>query len=536
MLTEISVHDLGVLADLRLALGPGMTAITGETGAGKTLVVEAIELLVGGRADSVLVRPGAAEAVVEGRFLVHDDEHVLARVVPSGGGRSRGYLDGRMCTAGALAELGAGLVDLYGQHAHQSLLGAASQRDALDAFAAVDLGPRTAARSRRREIDEQLASLGGDARARARETDLLRFQLDEIDGAGLADPDEDVRLEAEEDALSAATAHREAAEAARHAVSGDGGVLDGLGQAVGALAGRAPLAGPETRLRDLVAAAQEVGAELRHAAERLQDDPDRLAEVRSRRHRLRELGRKYGATVADIVAYAAETRRRLADLESHGAKVARLEAERQDVDAALARAEDAVGRQRRTGAGGLAQAVEANLRDLAMPRGRVEVRVGPGAGDEVAFLLGANPGEPVLPLSKVASGGELARAMLALRLVLSAGPPTLVFDEVDAGIGGEAAVAVGRALARLSPQRQVLVVTHLPQVAAFADHHVAVVKGEARGRTVAEAAALDGASRVAELSRMLSGQPASATARRHAGELLELAASERSHRAAGALR
>ncbi len=213
MLVELHVRDLGVIADLHLLLEAGMTALTGETGAGKTLLVEAIELLMGGRADAVLVRPGAEEARVEGRFVAGESETVLARAVPRNG-RSRAYIDGRLATAAELTEVGRALVDLHGQHAHQSLLSPRTQRAALDRFAGVDLAPLQAARDRVKAIDEALAALGGDARARARELDLLRFQLAELDAAGLDDPDEDLALEAEEDTLADAAAHREAAEAA----------------------------------------------------------------------------------------------------------------------------------------------------------------------------------------------------------------------------------------------------------------------------------------------------------------------------------
>src|SRR5439155_6745976 len=256
--------------------------VTGETGAGKTMLVEAVELLVGGRADPVLVRPGAAEARVEGRFVVGDEEAVLTRVVPAAG-RSRAYLDGRMVPVGALAEAGATLVDLHGQHAHQSLLGASSQRAALDVFAGVDHGPRRAALDRIRTVDEQLSALGGDPHARAREVDLLRFQLAELRAAGLADPDEEVSLAGEEDTLADAAGHRGAAMAAYAALTDDGGGSDTLGQAVAALSGRSPLADLENRLRGLAAELAEAASDIRVAGERIEDDSERLAAVRSRR-------------------------------------------------------------------------------------------------------------------------------------------------------------------------------------------------------------------------------------------------------------
>jgi DNA repair protein RecN (Recombination protein N) len=530
MLAELHVRDLGVIADLTLTFEVGMTALTGETGAGKTLVVEAIELLVGGRADAVLVRPGADEAVIEGRFVgAGGDDLILRRVVPAGGGRSRAYIDGAMATVAALAEAGRSLVDLHGQHAHQSLLSGGVQRAALDAYASIDLGPLRAARDRGKAIDGALADLGGDAKSRAREVDLLTFQVAELEAAALDDPDEDATLEAEEDLLADADAAREAAASAHDLLTGEGGAADSLGAALGAIAGRPALAAHGERLRALQGELTDIGSELRAEGERLEDDPARLAEVRARRQQLRDLRRKYGDTLADVIAFADVARARLEELASHDHRVAQLEAERAAAQRDVAAAAKAVAAARRKAAPRLAGAIETNLRELAMPRAKVEVVVeGDDPADDVALLLSANPGEPTLPLSKVASGGELARTMLAARLVLTDAPPTLVFDEVDAGIGGAAAVAVGKALAALARAgRQVFVVTHLPQVAAFADAQVAVRKDEVNGRTIAGAVVLDGGDRVIELSRMLSGQPESATARDHAEELLASAARQR---------
>ena len=534
MLTELSIRDLGVIADLRVTLGAGMTAVTGETGAGKTMLVEAIELLVGGRADSLRVRSGAAEAWVEGRFVTGDTEVVLARAVPANG-RSRAYVDGRMAPVAALAEAGATLVDLHGQHAHQSLLSPAAQRAALDAFAGVDHGPLVAARLRLRQVDAALTALGGDERGRAREADLLRFQVAELDAAAVTDPGEDAVLETEEDSLADAAASREAATAAAAALAGDDGWADALGAATAAVAGRPPLAALEARLRSLAAEAADVTGDLRAAAEALEDDPERLAAIRERRRLLRELSRKYGDTLADVIAFADGARTRLDALEHHSQRAEELERDRDGARADVQAAEAVVGWCRREAAPRLAAAVEAHLLELAMPAGRLEVHVGAdGPGDDVAFLLAANPGEEPLPLARVASGGELARTMLALRLVLdeAQAPPTLVFDEVDAGLGGEAALSVGRKLAalgmaRVAGARQVLVVTHLPQVAAFADHQLAVQKGEQDGRAVAEAVLVTGRQRVTELSRMLSGHARSPAAQGHAEELLAVAARDR---------
>ena len=525
MLVELRVRDLGVIESVALDLGPGMTALTGETGAGKTLLVEALELLTGGRADAALVRPGATEALVEGRFVVGDEEVILARAVPAEG-RSRAWIDGRMAPVGALAEAGARLLDLHGQHSHQSLLDAAAQRRALDAFGGVDLGPLAEARAARRQAEEQLAALGGDDRARAREADLLRYQLEEIEAAALAGPDEDDDLAAEESRLAEASAHREAAAVALAALDADdgggGGAVDRLGAARSALDGRDPLVQLAERLGALQAEAADAATELRHVVETWGDDPGRLAEVRARRQLLRELSRKYGEGPAGVLAYAQEARGRLGELEATEERRAAWQARREAAADDEAAAAAVVGRARRAGAPRLAAAVQKRLRALAMPRAKLEVAVSDeDPGDEVTFGLGANAGETVLALAKVASGGELARAMLALRLVLTDAPPTMVFDEVDAGIGGEAARAVGAALAEVARRHQVLVVTHLAQVAAFAGRQLAVRKDVVSGRTVATTAAVEGEHRVVELARMLSGAPDSATARRHAEELLE---------------
>lgn len=556
MLVELHVRGLGVIEEATIELGPGMTALTGETGAGKTLLVEALELLLGGRADSVLVRPGATEAAVEGRFLLDGDvldpglaggdadtsggagegELILARTVPAGGGRSRAWVDGRMTPVSALAEHGARLVDLYGQHAQQSLFDPAAQRRALDAFGGIDTGPLRRLNAERRRLGSELEALGGDERARARQIDLLRHQLGEIDAARLEDPEEESALAAEEERLSEATHYRQLAGVALDALEAEeageaSGAVDRLGQAASTLASRPGLARLAERLRALQAEAADAASELRAVRDGWEDDPERLDAVRARRQLLRDLSRKYGEGIAGIQAFAEEARGQLETLESVGERTASVTAELDELDRTLAAEATAVGTARTAAAPVLARAVEERLVRLAMPGARLEVSVGDDdPGDDVTFLLGANRGEPVLALAKVASGGELARAMLALRLVLSEAPPSMVFDEVDAGVGGEAAVSVGQALAELATRRQVLVVTHLAQVAAFADRQLVVHKHERGGRTAAQVSAVEGEERIVELARMLSGRPGSATARRHAEELLAAAGTGVLHR------
>ncbi len=535
MLVELVVEDLGIIERLHLVLGPGLTALTGETGAGKTMLVEAIELLVGGRADPTMVRSGAEEARVEGRFVTSsDDEHevVIARVVPVSG-RSRAYVNGRLATVASLAELTADLVDLHGQHAHQSLLSPGTQRAALDRFGRVDLEPLRAARAAVVAIDAELAALGGDERSRARELDLLRHQVAELDRAGLADPGEDEVLALEEDVLADAVAHREAGATALAALSEDDAAADVLRRALSVLGERAPFRGIVERLAAVVAEVDDVVSELRHALDGVDEDPERLEAVRSRRAALRDLCRKYGDDLTAVMAYHAEVEDRLRELEAFDERAAHLDRERQRAVAEAAVAAQAVGRARRRAAPGLAAAVEDRLRTLAMPHAAVVVQVGEHEedhpGDQVRFLLAANPGSPPLPLSRVASGGELARSMLALRLVLAGldgrtiadlDERTLVFDEVDAGIGGAAAIAVGEALAALGARHQVLVVTHLPQVAALADRQVVVSKSVTADSTTATATPVDADGRVDEIARMLSGEVTPA-AREHARELLD---------------
>jgi len=530
VLWELRVRNLGVIDDVTIALGPGMTALTGETGAGKTLLVEALSLLLGGRADGSVVRTGTDEALVEGRFVDDADggedeptETVLARSVVAAG-RSRAWIDGRMATVGALAEAGAALVELHGQHQHQALVRPAAQRAALDRFGGIDLSELLGARDRVRRLDAEAEALGGDALQRAREADLLRYQIAEIDEAAIVDGGEDDRLADEEDRLAAAAGHREAAATALEAVAEAerGSAVDRLADASGALAGRAPLEPLASRLRTVMAELSDLATELRGVVETWDDDPERLDAVRARRQRFHELGRKYGTTLDEVLAFARSASGALAALESAEARAVVLDAERSAAREALARAEEDVARRRREAAPHLAAAIQRTLRELAMPSARVEVAVGgDGAGDEVVFLLGANPGEPLLPLAKVASGGELSRTMLAVRLALSDAPGVLVFDEVDAGIGGVAATAVGEALARLAGGSQVLVVTHLAQVAAHADHQLVVSKVERQGRTTSEVTEPDAEGRVVELSRMLSGHPESDAARSHARELLD---------------
>lgn len=579
MLIELRVTNLGVIEDQTILLGPGLTSLTGETGAGKTLLVDAISLLTGAPSDPSLVAPGADQAVIEGRFegcpagllapgaeagppgshpeVTPGTDVVLTRVIPAGG-RSRCYIDGRMASLSQLGAIGRALVDIHGQHAHQSLLSPSAQRDALDSAAGIDTSEASAWRRRVRELTAARDGLGGDPRARARQLDLLTYQLHEIDCADLEDPSEDRRLMEEEELLADASGLAETAGAAWEALAGDSGVVERLGRVVSATAGRRPLAELHGRLSALQEELTDAAGEARRLAESVEDDPQRLAAIGERRRGLTELRRKYGGTLDEVIAYREEVRRQVDELAAHDLKAAEVEAELDRAAKELTVSLERLWKARHAAAPRLARAVEERLRELAMPRARFDIEVGPDPSSEsVTWMLAANPGQPLLPLAKVASGGELSRAMLATRLVMgpagaagggagpapAPGPVTLVFDEVDAGIGGEAAVAVGAALSALGQDRQVLVVTHLAQVAAFAVTQLNVAKqvlggpgagpgrsvGDGPGggeRTVATATPLSGEARVVELARMLSGRPGSESARRHAEELLAAAEAE----------
>lgn len=528
MLHELVVRNLGVIEEAVLVLGPGLTALTGETGAGKTLVTEAVALLGGGRADPGFVRPGADEAEVEGRFVLpgpDGDEVIVRRVIPADG-RSRAYIDGRLATAGAIVEAVGDLIDLHGQHGQQTLLRAPSRRAALDQFGSIDPAPLAEARHAVRQVRAELSQLGGDDRARAREIELLRYQIDELEQAGISDPEEDQKLIAEESLLGDATSHRESAIGAGSILGADGVVGDGLARALGLIGDRKPFATHAERLHAVIAEVTDIADELRGDAESIPDDPARLVAVGERRRVLAEIRRKYGATLTDVIEFASEANDRLATLEAYEARAAEIEGELERLVQAEVKAAAKLGKLRRKAAPELAARVQERLQELALPSAQVEVAVSNDpddpldAGDNVDFLVSMNPGSPPLPIAKVASGGELSRVMLALQLVVADAPPTIVFDEIDAGVGGQAATAVGRALNNVARGRQVMVVTHLAQVAAFANQHVHIAKSADDSSSVTTLSRLDDVGRVVELSRMLSGSPDSETAQSHAAELL----------------
>lgn len=549
MLNELGVKDLGVIADLRLSFGPGMTVLTGETGAGKTLLVEALSLVLGERATPSLVRSGSDSALVEARFFLDptqriqrpsggeedgffeeddDGEYIIVREVPASG-RSRAYIGGRMAPISALNELGTHLVDTHGQGEQESLLHVEAQRRALDQFAKIDTASLLGARQELRAIEKQIGAMGGDDAERARQIDILQFQIDEIENAHIADPNEEESLEKDEERLSTMASLR--ANAAKGVVLLEGddqsahaqnSVSDLLGTLLGFLAGNSSFGEWEQRVRALSAEVHDLSAEMAHAAETWEDDPAALAAVQERRRMLRELRRKYGEDLEAVLAFQKDAIERANALMSAGERLFELSSKRQKIEEQIAKESERIRAARCENAPLLADAVTERLRTLAMPGAQLSVVVGEDpAGDQVTFMLAANPGEPPAPLAKAASGGELARTMLALRLVVGGGAPTMLFDEVDAGVGGAAALALAGALAEAATHSQVLVVTHLAQVAAFADHQVVLRKEvDSQNRTVTTAHVLNDEERVVEISRMLSGHPDSPTARAHAEELL----------------
>ncbi|HEX2050007.1 MAG TPA: DNA repair protein RecN [Actinomycetota bacterium] len=559
MLTDLRVEGLGVIDAAELSLPRACTALTGETGAGKTLLVAALSLLLGGRADKTLVRRGALEARVEARFLVPaghpavavlaehglvddpasgDVELVMTRTVGADG-RGKARVNGRLATIAVLGRAGAALAEIAGQHEHGRLTDPAHQRALLDAYAgpavqelAAELASavRAAAAAERRAA----AARAGE-RERERELDALRHEIREIEAVAPA-PGESAEI-------ARAAARLEHAET----------LARGLHEAAAALKGEGGAGESIARARDEVAALVATDGSLDALAERLESaavevadvadeltarvvapDPDALEEARARLAALARLRRKYGDDEAEVVAYLGRARARTAALE---AAAGDADASERDAARERARADELAARlsaARAAAAPRLAAAVEELLAELALAGARVDVGLEPralyeGGAETVELRVAANPGDAPLPLAKVASGGELSRIALALRLLTTTGSVcTMVFDEVDAGVGGRAAQTVGRLLSRLAAGSgaQVVVVTHLPQVAAYADDHVRVVKAGDGERVAARFERVEGAERVAELSRMLAGLPESARAREHAQELLELAARE----------
>ncbi|MGX1544257.1 DNA repair protein RecN [Streptomyces adustus] len=575
VLEEMRIRSLGVIDDAVVELSPGFTAVTGETGAGKTMVVTSLGLLLGGRADPALVRIGAKNAVVEGRISVPahtaaivraeeagaelDDGALLISRTVSAEGRSRAHLGGRSVPVGMLAELADELVAVHGQTDQQGLLKLSRQRAALDRYAgdavAGPLAKYTEAYRRLRAVATELDEIVTRARERAQEADMLRYGLDEVAGveprAG-----EDVELAEEAERLGHAEALSSAATAAHAALAGNpedpegidaATLVAGAQRALEAVRSHDPaLAALTDRIGEIGILLGDVAGELAGYADDLDADPLRLAAVEERRAALTALTRKYGRDgqdIASVLAWAEQGAGRLTELDGDDERIGELTAERDALRTELGGLAQALTDARTEAAERFAAAVTAELASLAMPHARVSfdlrqtedaegvevggrtVAYGPSGADEVELLLAPHPGAPPRPIAKGASGGELSRVMLAVEVVFAGTDPvpTYLFDEVDAGVGGKAAVEIGRRLARLAKSAQVVVVTHLPQVAAFADRQLLVEKTNDGSVTRSGVKVLEGEDRIRELSRMLAGQEDSQTARAHAEELLAAA-------------
>jgi DNA repair protein RecN (Recombination protein N) len=582
VLTEMRIEGLGVIDEATLDLHPGLTVVTGETGAGKTMVVTGLQLLAGGRADVSRIRRGADRAIVEGRFRLpaggpavelvdevgartDEDGSLIASRTLTADGRSRAHLGGRSVPAGVLADLAERMLAVHGQNDQLRLLRPGEQRALLDRFAGDAVSRQLAAYRQVREqwlgCCAELATRRNHSRELAAEADLLGHGLAEITAVN-PQPAEDAALLAEARRLADAEALRETAAIAQSAVSG---ALDGDPDQPGAigLVGQArrrlqavddpDLRALDERLGEAAAVLGDVGAELGGYLDALNADPTRLEQVLGRQAELKRLTRKYAADIDGVLAWADQARQRLAGLDSSEETIAAMAARRDELAAELIRHATAVTKARTAAARKLADAVTAELDGLAMGQAQLlvvirpvlasgagedaltiagsQLRAGPDGVDEVELRLAPHPDAGSLPVHKGASGGELSRVMLALEVVLAdADPvPTMVFDEVDAGVGGRAAVEIGRRLARLARTHQVVVVTHLPQVAAYADRHLVVDKAiYATGLTRSGVRELDETARVSELARMLAGLADTDTGRAHAEELLLSAEADKS--------
>lgn len=563
MLVELRIRDFAVVESAALEFGPGLNVLTGETGAGKSIIIDALTAAAGARASSDLVRTGAAAARVEARFDpesapaaarwlanqgMADGELVVAREIASDG-RSRAWINGRPATVGMLRELGELLVEVMGQHESQRLLWPQTHLEVLDAFGGTPLQSlrrEVAERVQRREaLRAERAALVTGERERLARVDLLRHQVQEIDAAR-PQPGEDDALQARRTRLANAERLAAAASGAYAALYEHeaGAAVDRLGQARSMLRDAAgidaTLAPVASRLEALAAELAEVAHELAGYRERIEDRSDELAAVGERLALLHSLRRKYGDTLDGVLAYRDRAADELARLDAGDARLAEIGPELEAIDRDLAERCARLSAMRRAAGARLEEVVHQEFELLDLGRARLtvaigrdldpegipvngdRVAVGPAGVDRVEFLLAPNPGEETRPLARIASGGELSRVMLALRHVLAASGdvPVVVFDEVEAGIGARTASAVGRVLLAAAHRRQVLVITHLAEIASLGDQHYWVSKEVVRGRTVVRVQALSSKERTEEIARMLSGRVPTPIAREHAAELL----------------
>lgn len=554
MLTELRIADLGVIGEASIELGPGFTVVTGETGAGKTMIVSGLALLAGAKAAPSLIRSGAQRALVEGRWLlsdadaarvaelgaeIEDSELLLSRQLAAS--RSRMALGGAQVPLGVGAEIVGEWITIHGQSEQLRLGSSERQLQVLDHFAAEPLAAELAqyrkAFAERKQFAVELASLTTESQERARELDLLQFGLDEIAKID-PQPGEDIALSMEANKLQAVDDLRQAVALATTALAGDEDDFTGVADALSlTAAARKALESVADRDPDLVPIAEElagasaaladVASSLASYLAGLDADPVRLEWIAGRRAELAHLTRKYGQSVDEVLTWAQQAAQRVGDLDAGDARIEELRAHVADLDQQLEGSARRIHALREQAAGVLAARVATELQALAMPKARLvfelkPIELGPNGADQANLLFSANPGSVPGPLGKVASGGELSRVRLALEVVLAgeSTQETFVFDEVDAGVGGAVALEIGRRLARLAKTNQVIVVTHLAQVAAFADRHVQVRKADDGSVTTSGVRVLDGEDRVEVLAQMMGGLDSSDSALAHARELL----------------
>jgi DNA repair protein RecN (Recombination protein N) len=550
MLTTLRIKNLALVTNLTLELQPGCNVITGETGAGKSIIIGALNLVLGERADRSLIRSGEESCSVEAVFDVNklraplenfleenglepceENQLVLKRTFTATG-TNRQFVNGSATTLATLAAIGESLVDMHGPHDHQSLLHPAKQLAILDAFGGLEKEREDFSElvRRRAVLEHEKSALIVDEKTYAQQLDLLRFQVQEIFTARLQ-PGEDKSVEEEFNRASNAAKLLQLSQAALDALSENETSLLTQSGAIGRML--AELQRVDTGAANLVALHAQAGetlrefqTELSHYADKVDVDPACLAELEERLNLLHSLKRKYGATLAEVIVFGDEAKQKLQSLESRDAELARLNAALEKLDAEIQSAGKKLSAARKKVIPQLAKAVSKQLEDLGFKQSKFDVaisstEVSASGLDFIEFQFAPNPGEPAKPLRAIASSGEMARVMLALKTVLAAEDeiPVLIFDEVDANVGGETANAVGEKMKQIAVKRQVLCITHLPQVAAPADAHYVVTKQIRDGRTISEITLLDKKSRVTELARMLGGQ--TDAARKHAEALLK---------------
>lgn len=552
MLVELAVEQIAIIERLNLRFQPGLNVLTGETGAGKSILIDALSLALGERADAELLRAGAEHAQVTAVFDLSEATRLVSRLQELGvapeegwlyltrelfsGGRSQARVNGRPVPIATLKAIGDLLVDLHGQHQHQSLFLPAEQLRFLDEWCGAEVLSLKAAVAERvrqmRALQRDLNTLQTDARERAHLLDLYTFQQREIQQARLS-PNEEEELLAEERRLAHAEKLFTLAQTAYQLLSaGEPAAVDLLAQAVRTVEEALPIDPSLQTIADALQGAmytlQDAATELRAYRDQVEFNPERLAEVQERLHLIRTLKRKYGDTIEAVLDYLQEVTQKIEQLQGGEERAEAVAKALREVEAEAKQLADRLSQLRREGARRFEQAVTQELTDLAMPRARFEVKLSPkpletDGADALEFLLAPNPGEPPRPLAKIASGGELSRVMLAIKSVLAGADdvPTLVFDEIDIGIGGRTAAVVGEKLHALSKHRQILCITHLPQIASRAQRHWLIEKLEREGRTTVQVVAVEGEERIREIARMLGDTGESAL--RHAREMLEKA-------------